>query len=313
MEASTTRLILTTLVVAAVLGGCATGSPSPSDGASGTPASSAGASAAAPGAMSTVAPVSTPDPASATLALGGSWLRPEAGATLKAYKTTLVAEPWASGEGGTTVTKVVFWGKWSGAAKQRLCAAMKPGTDGTWSCTANLLALGVPPGRVKLTFDVHGVGVATAVSPDGARAVKYAVAPPRPTKARWAETGSRRGATRWEVIHTYRVRWSAPAGYADEFLVYNTWECPRDAKENDGKPCFVPGTPVDASALELLATVGGDARSAKVRITEYTDGCNPGGYYGTILVRARNATGSSAFAIVESADFYWIGPYDTVC
>ena len=70
---------------------------------------------------------------------------------------------------------------------------------------------------------------------------------------------------------------------------------------------------MDASALELLATVGGDARSAKVRIIEYTDGCNPWGHYGTILVRARNATGSSAFAIVESAVFHWVDPNDMIC
>ena len=85
---------------------------------------------------------------------------------------------------------------------------------------------------------------------------------------------------------TYRLRWSAPAGYADELLVYDTGECPRESKKgNVGTPCFVAGTPVDVSRLELLARAPGDARSFKVRLTEYE--CGPS--YSTILLRARNA------------------------
>jgi hypothetical protein len=89
--------------------------------------------------------------------------------------------------------------------------------------------------------------------------------------------------------------------------VYNTGECPRRSKKNVGTPCFVAGTPVDVSQLELLARAPGDARSLKVRLTEYE--CGPS--YSTILLRARNAYGRSVFAIVETPTVP--DPNDIIC
>ena len=109
---------------------------------------------------------------------------------------------------------------------------------------------------------------------------------------------------------TYRVDWSAPARYADEFLVYYTDECPRPStQKNAGTPCFVAGTPVDASQLELLAKAPGDARSIRVRISE--SDCE--GIYGSILLRARNAYGQSTFAIVRAAPVIWVAPGEIIC
>ena len=80
-------------------------------------------------------------------------------------------------------------------------------------------------------------------------------------------------------------------------------------KENSGKPCFVAGTPVDTSKLELRAKAPGDASSVKIRLTEYE--CGPS--HGTNLLRARNAYGRSAFAIVEAAPIIWAAPGEIIC
>jgi hypothetical protein len=237
-------------------------------------------------------------------------MKPKTGGRLTSYTTILSARPSATGDGVTTFTEVVFSATWAGTAKKMACKALKPGMNGAWSCKANLLALGVPPGKVTFSFDVAGEGVPVAHSPDGPRLVTYAVKPPRPTNTRLQqieqpdyENGDDR-----PLLH--RVRWSAPADYADEFLVYETFECPRPStKENSGKPCFVAGTPVDTSRLELRAKAAGDARSVKVRLTEYE--CGPS--HGTVLLRARNAYGKSVFAIVEAAPIIWVPPGDIFC
>jgi hypothetical protein len=236
---------------------------------------------------------------------------PAAGARLTSYTTILAAKPIATGPGVTTFTKVVFSATWGDAAETVMCTATEPSPGGAWTCRVNLLALGVPPGKVTFTFDVHGEGVATAVSPDGHREVTYAVPPPRPTDTDLVqitppdfEHGDNTG--------TYRVDWSAPAGYADEFLVYSTWQCPRPStKANAGTPCFVAGTPVDVSLLELLATVPGNARSVQVRVDQTE--CD--GILASVLLRARNEYGRSIFAIVHAAPVVWYDPdsSDIIC
>ncbi len=248
----------------------------------------------------------TPEP----LVLGGTWVKPKAGGTVTSYTTTLSARPTATGDGVTTSTKVVFSATWIGAAKKVACKVTQPDKNGAWGCKANLLALGVPPGKVAFTFDVHGAGVPVARSVDGPRRVTYAVKPPRPTSTRLQqlEQPDFDGGDNSALLH--RVRWSAPAGYADGFLVYETFECPRPStKKNSGKPCFVAGTQVDTSKLELRAKASGDARSVMVRLTEYD--CGPS--HGTILLRARNSYGRSVFAIVDAAPIIWVPPGDIIC
>jgi hypothetical protein len=204
----------------------------------------------------------------------------------------------------------VFSATWAGVEKLVACKATEPGENGVWGCTSSLLALSVPPGKVTFSFDVAGVGVPVARSPDGPRQVTYAVPPPRPTSAglQQLEQPDFDGGGNSAILH--RVQWSAPAGYADEFLIYETFECPRPStRENSGKPCFVAGTPVDTSQLELRARASGEARSVKVRLTEYECGNS----HGTILVRARNAYGSSVFAIAEVALIMWAPPDAVIC
>ena len=83
----------------------------------------------------------------------------------------LGGEPDGLRTGETTFTKVVFSGTWAGGAKTILCKATAPSDTGDWRCQADLLALGVPPGKVTFSFDVFGVGVPTVRSPDGPRRV----------------------------------------------------------------------------------------------------------------------------------------------
>jgi hypothetical protein len=313
--ASTLILVL----AAGVVGGCdAIAPPAQSPTSSAPTAASDAPIAPPPGAASpdatatartpttepTIAP--TPEP----LVLGGTWVKPKAGGRLTSYTTTLSARPTATGDGVTTFTEIVFSATWAGAAKKTACKATEPGRNGEWSCKANLLALGVPPGKVTFSFDVSGVGVPVARSPDRARRITYAVPPPRPTNSRLQqlEQPDFESGDNSAILH--RVQWSAPAGYADEFLVYETFECPRPStRENSGKPCFVAGTPVDVSKLELRAKAAGDASSVKIRLTEYE--CGPP--HGTILLRARNSYGNSVFAIVEAAPIIWVPPGVVIC
>ena len=251
--------------------------------------------------------VESAGPTTVAIGLDGTWVMPTAGATLTSSRTTLAARPTGSGPGETTFTKVVFSGTWAGGAKTTLCKATRPADTGDWRCQADLLARGVPPGKVTFSFDVFGVGVPAARSPDGPRRVTYAVRPPKPTDTRWRSLGGVAATPNGESAEIYRLRWSAPTGYADAFLIYNTWECPRDSKKNAGKPCFVAGTPVDLSQLELLQKAPGDARSEKLSMS--TGECGPA--YGTILMRARNAFGASAFTVVDAA--LVPDPRDIIC
>jgi len=325
MTGTTPRSVTALLTVIVLVAACGAAStpPAPSPAAT-TPGVTSQQVTPAPPTQSS--PTATPaaEPIDALtpgpLVLGGTWLRPKANARLTSYTTILSAKPTAAGTGVTTFTKVVFSATWAGTTKTVMCKATTPAASGAWTCKANLLALGVPPGKVTFSFDVYGEGVPVARSPDGPRRVTYAVPPPRPAKTRWEmiepaktadggiypDCGNGTGVAC--PTSTYRLRWSAPAGYADEFLVYDTWECPRDSKKgNVGTPCFVVGTPVDVSGLELLARAPGDARSVKVRLTEPE--CGPS--YSTILLRARNAYGRSVFAIVETVTVP--DPNDMIC
>jgi hypothetical protein len=301
------RSLFASLIVVLVAGceaAAPTLAPTPTSGMPTPGASASEPRTPQPTATATLPPSSST--AEATLTLSGSWVRPRAGATLTTYETTLAARPSASGPGVTTFSKVAFSVQPSGGDEIVACTARRPNDDGVWSCKADLFALGVAPGSVRFSFDVFGVGVDAARSPAGKRKVTYAVPPPKPSDAAWKDLGSRKTGRR-EYTRTYRVRWSAPEGYATEFLVYNTWECPRDSARNVGEPCYVAGTPVDVSRLKLLGRAPGDARQMKVDLVEYE--CGPS--YGTVLLRARNAYGNSAFAIIEVAAVP--DPRDIIC
>ena len=301
--------LVVVIVVVAACGADSTAQLPP--GGSAPPSSALASASPEPPAPSSASPTADTGPIDAQtpepLVIGGRWLRPADGATLKSYTTTLAAKITSTGDGVTTVDRFVFSARWRGTAEKVVCTVTRPTDSGTWSCKANLLKLGVPPGRVTFSFDVYPVGVPIARSPDGRVRVTYAVPPPKPTDTRWRNLSSRETAD-GGYVETFRLRWSAPAGYADEFLVYDTWECPREGdRRNVGTPCFVAGTHVDASMLKLIGRASGDARSIKIRLD--AGECGPS--YSTILLRARNAYGDSAFTVVDVASVP--DPRDTMC
>ena len=304
MRGPTRRSILALLTVIPLLAACGTAAPSHAPSLGLTDTAQPSPAPSLPSSAATFAAPSGSSPTPSVLTLSGTWVHPKAGERLAAYTVTLSAKPSGSGPGVTTFTEVAFSAAWAGAPMRTVCAATEPGTGAVWSCRASLLALGVPPGKVTFSFDVHGGGVPAAQSPDGFRTVTYAVPPPRPTNAGLAQI-SPPAFENGENTGTYRVNWTAPAGYADQFLIYYTEECPRPSTaQNAGKPCFVAGTPVDVSRLELLAKTDGGARTARVLIPESQ--CE--GIYGSILLRARNESGNSPFAVVFAAP---VSPTDT--
>lgn len=247
------------------------------------------------------------------LLLVGDWVAPTAGATLRSYSTTLAARVYSVGWGTWTTTKVVFSVSWSGVASRVACVAMKPGSDHVWSCTANFLALGVPPGHVTLAFNVLGVGrggdADYALSPETAldvpREITYAIAPPRPTNVRAQVISNVTEGDTQTIIE--QVSWSAPAGYAMSFRWIGVRTCPNESAENEqSAPCLLEGTPIAEADQRVIATAGGSERSMTWTTVLHPipalgwSTINGSEYYATVL-EAANAYGTSAFAIVESA------------
>lgn len=300
MKGPGARAVLVLVATIAITACGADSAALPSAPAGASPGGSASPVASPTPGDGSVAPASTAalpavDPTPEPLVIGGRWLRPEAGAKLTSSTVTLAAKVTSTGDGTTTIDKVVFSARWPDAAKAVACKATRPTDAGAWRCKADLLKLGVPPGKVTFSFDVYPVGVPIARSPDGPLRATYAVKPPKPTDPRWKLLSSRERED-GGFTETYRLRWSAPAGYADEFLVYDTWECPRDSDpKNVGTPCFVAGTSVDVSELRLIGKAPGDARALEVRLV--AGECGPS--YSTILMRARNAFGNSGFTVVD--------------
>jgi hypothetical protein len=235
------------------------------------------------------------------------WVSPADGGRLTSYRVTLAARPEAPSSGAGPDTSVAFNVAGADGRTMAACTATAPDALGAWSCRANLLALGVPPGEVELSFDVRRTGKPVDRSPVGSRTVTYAPAPPKPTNVSMVQV-TPPAFENGDNLGTYEVTWSAPTGYADEFLVYYTEECPRPSnRRTAGKPCFVPGTPVDVSQLVLLGAAPGDARTIRVQVPE--SDCE--GVYGSVLLRARNAWDRSSFAIVQAGRVRWTDPDST--
>ena len=221
--------------------------------------------------------------------------------------TTLSARPTGSGHGVTTFTKVVFSGTWAGADKTVMCKATRP---------ADIRRLAVP-GRPPRAGRAAGQGVvlvrrvrrgrADLRSPDGPRRVTYAVPPPKPTDPRWKHL--RELATQTEATaEIYRLRWSAPIELRGRLSHLQHLGMPTRVEEERRHALLRPGharrcltaRPAQAGAWQRPAP-------SKLRLT----GSECGPTYGTILMRARNAFGASAFTIVDAA--LVPDPRDIIC
>jgi len=260
-------------------------------GSAASPSASGGAASAtinvAASASSSANSLASPTPNAST----ASWASPKANATVKTYKVKLSATATGS------VARIEFFVTSSGKSKAA-CVARKPDTAGNWTCTADLLKLGVVPGMVSFSFDATDASSAVRTAPDGTRSVTYAVPPPAPTDGTYKEwKTTQTGEFLWMV--DYRATWTAPDGYATRFRVYGLTRCLRYSAANNGQPCVVSGSTIPSGAVKLIATLDGTRRSTTIS-WERSDGLWIDPYAG-YLVRASNQYGSSTYTILWSA------------
>jgi hypothetical protein len=212
---------------------------------------------------------------------------------VKTYKVRLSANATGS------AARIDYFVTASGKSKAA-CVARNPDAAGDWTCTADLLKLGVVPGKVTFSFHVTDAVGAVTRAPDGTRTVTYAVPPPAPTGTTYklvkmTQTGP------ISTLFEYRATWVEPAGYATKFRVYGLIPCLRYSDANNGQPCVVSGTTIPSGAVKVIATIDGTKRSAVISFVEQGELWTGGGPYSAFLVRAFNQYGSSTYAILWSA------------
>ena len=76
-------------------------------------------------------------------------------------------------------SEVTFKVAWSPAHSPG-CSSKKPSSAGTWSCTVDLLKAGVPPGKLKASFDVLDASGKASTNLAPTRTITYAAVPPKP-------------------------------------------------------------------------------------------------------------------------------------
>jgi hypothetical protein len=271
-------------VVLAACGSASSPSASGGTASATTPvATSASASAGAPASP-------TPD---ATVA---SWASPNPNATVKTYKVKLSVTA-----GGSIAT--ISYSATSAGRSMAACTASATDAAGNWTCTADLLKLGVVPGKVSFSFDATDASGAVTKAPAGTRTVTYAVPPPAPSGAKYklvkeTVTGP------YSKLIEYRATWVEPTGYATKFRVYGLIPCLRSSKANNEKPCVVSGTTIPSGAVKVIASLDGTKRSTVISWSEEGELAGPGPY-AAYLVRASNQYGSSTYTILWSATVCW--------
>ena len=113
------------------------------------------------------------------------WIEPVDGAkvssslTLAAWPTPVLVDGQLTDP--TDVARVDFSASWSGGSGLA-CRAKAAGSDGRWSCTANLEEMGIPAGSFELSFDVLRTDGSTLSAPDGVETVTYDRPPTDPMK-----------------------------------------------------------------------------------------------------------------------------------
>jgi murein DD-endopeptidase MepM/ murein hydrolase activator NlpD len=246
----------------------------------------------------------TPTPTPEVMVVSGTWVAPKDGAKLTSPTLKLSAK--ASFDAATvSVSNLAFTVSWASTTK-KACTATKADSSGVWSCKVDLWKLGAPLGKLAVSFDATSDTGDVAKAPAGTRTVTFAAPPPQPAGTTWTRTGYTSGdpfvANKPDTIH-FRATWKEPEGAATKFLIYGLTKCLRYASSNDGGPCIVKGMPLNMRDLELLATVGGDKRSARIKV-EREAGAGPDPYW-SYLIRAVNNAGGSKFTILDPGVVCW--------
>jgi hypothetical protein len=288
---SRTLTALATIIL--VSAGCGAGTASstsrPTDpGSAGSPAvasADSGQPAASPSTWPTITPLSA------------SWVKPTTDAPIKDYKVGLAATI----VGVTSeVTFKIAWSTGSFAG----CSSKKPSSAGTWSCTVDLLKTGVPPGKLKASFDVVDASGKAFTNLAPTRTITYAAVPPMPVTTykivsqKWNSSGS-------SDVEVDKVTWTEAAGYATQYRLYGVKGCLNYSAKTNGQPCLVEHMKLPAKNLELIKTASGSTRSMTLKHTitgELCGGTIWCGPFDSLVLRADNAYGQSVFAIVLSED-----------
>ena len=288
---STMLTVLATISI--ICAGCGSSATPPASrttdpGSAGSP-SATGADAGSPAASPSTWPTITP--------LSASWLKPAADATVKDYQLDLAASTVGV---ASEVTFKVAWSTGSFAG----CSTKKPSSAGTWSCTVDLLKGGVPPGKLKASFDVLDPSGKASTNLAPTRTITYAAVPPKPVTTwkvvsqKWSSSGS-------SYVEIDKLTWVEPAGYATQFRLYGVKGCPNYSAKTNGQPCLVEHMKLPAKSLELIKTASGTTRSMTLKHTidgEMCGGTIWCGPFDSLVLRADNAYGQSVFAIVLSED-----------
>lgn len=106
---------------------------------------------------------------------GGGWISP-LGKTVKS-SIYFAAYAYPTHDGEPEIDHVNFTLYWQGADPRKwviACVARKPLKKDTYSCTADLRVLGVPPGQITVSFDVYDRQGNHNNAPNGPHTVTYA-------------------------------------------------------------------------------------------------------------------------------------------
>ena len=277
-------------------------SPQPTPAATPTLAS---ASMPTPTLAPTLTPELTPEPtlAPTPVAITGTWASPAAGSTFGTWTLDLAAAPVLP-TSDAAVSSVTFNVAWKDG-HTTACQAAHAGSSGTWTCTADLVQLDVPPGPLTFSFDIADAVGNVTPGAGGDLAVTYAAVPPKPANAKLKTVSDTPAADGNSSTLIERVTWTAPAGYATEFRLYAVTFCPNDSPTaKDGTPCLSEHTALPASKLKLVATANGDARSMTLKHKIAAGICGPtlwcsGDLYALVMA-AYNDNGQSVYTIVMS-------------
>ena len=295
MRSRSTTLTALAIVIL-VCAGCGASAPSSASpptgqGPAGSPAlgsADPGSPAASPSAWPTITPLSA------------SWVKPAADARITDYKIELTASTVG------VASEVTFKLAWSGSFAG--CSSKKPSSSGTWSCTVDLLKSGVPPGKLKASFDVLDQSGKASANLAPTRTITYAAVPPKPVTT-YKVVSQKETSSGTSMVEIDKLTWTEPAGYATQFRLYGVKGCPNDSTKTDGQPCVVEHMKLPAKSLELIKTMSGSARSVTLTHTMPEGECGdpiwcgaPHGSFSALLLRADNAYGQSTFAIVLSID-----------
>lgn len=280
------RRLAIVLSIAIVATGCDQGNDAPR------------ASAGQP--TSSLAPAAPPTPSVAPVEPTIEWTSPTKNARIAAYEVDVAVHAIAP-----DLRRIEFAVSWNGGSAEA-CTAVGPDKAGVWSCHANLLRAGVPPGPVTFTVKAFDTGERVVAALKQSLQATFAVAPPRPGSVKVEFVSAVEDVDEpGLIIEVQRIRWTAPEGYATEFRLYGVTACPNYGPGNDGEPCLLPGTPLEKNQMRLIETVDGSERSMTVS-NGIPDGLCGGGlwcspYYALVL-GAFNAYGNSVYAIPASAD-----------